>query len=306
MGIVAGIRMDTRPVDARAAATIEAAEARAWADCYAAAPPDFAKAAGLGFREVAGALVLRWAAPGRRYFSRVIGLGVVSPATEEAVDDILAGYRDEGVERFLLQSLPQCRPGEYERWLRDRGLEPFDAQDRVVRGGEPYAGPPSARSGRRFEVEPVGRETADEWAGFLQRVYRLDTGPWLQRLVGRAGWHPYVAREDGEIVAARTMYLGEGGLAWLGMDGPVPGVSGDDYEPDAAICARIVEDGLKLGARGFLADIGRPPMPWTPRRTSTLRRSASPVRTCGPTGRRSDARVDLEVPGRPRRAARAL
>ena len=54
------------------------------------------------------------------------------------------------------------------------------------------------------------------------------------------------------------MYIGEEGLAWLGMDGPVPGVSSDDYEPDAAICARIVEDGLKLQARGFLADIEAP------------------------------------------------
>lgn len=250
--------MDARPIDARAAAVVEAAEARAWADCYAAAPPEFAEAAGLGFREVAGALVLRWATTGRRYFSRVIGLAVIAPATEEAIDDILTGYGEAGIEMFLLQSLPHCKPAEYEGMLRARGLQAFDAQDRVVRGGERFAGTPLTSSDRRFVVEPVQPATADEWADFLQRVYRLDTGPWLQRLVGRAGWHPYVAREDGEIVAARTMNIGDDGLAWLGMDGPVPGVSGDDYEPDAALCARIVEDGLKLGARGFLADIEAP------------------------------------------------
>ena len=42
------------------------------------------------------------------------------------------------------------------------------------------------------------------------------------------------------------------------MDGPVPGLSTDDYEPDAAICARIVQAGLARGARGFLADIEAP------------------------------------------------
>jgi hypothetical protein len=42
------------------------------------------------------------------------------------------------------------------------------------------------------------------------------------------------------------------------MDGPVPGVSSADYEPDAALCARIVEDGLRLGARGFHTDIEAP------------------------------------------------
>lgn len=188
----------------------------------------------------------------------MIGLGVIEPATEAAIDDILAGYREAGIDMFLLQSLPHCQPAEYEGWLRERGLEAFDRQDRVLRGGELYAVPPPASCDRHLQVEPVAAGTADEWAEFLQRVYRLDTGEWLQRLVGRRGWHPYLAREEGEIVAARTMYIGAEGLAWLGMDGPVPGVSSDYYEPDAAICARIVQDGLRLGARGFLADIEAP------------------------------------------------
>lgn len=249
--------VDTTPVDIATAAAIEAAEAHAWSDSYAAAPHDFAEAAGLGFRFVAGALVLRWAATGRRYFSRVVGLGVAQPATEEAIDDIVAGYRDAGITMFLLQSLPHCRPAAYDDWLRERGFEPFDAQDRVVRGGGPLMEPrpPSARG---LRVERVDRATADEWAEFLQRVYRLDTGCWLQRLIGRPGWHQYAAREDGEIVAARGMYIGPDATAWMGMDAPVPGVSGDDYEPDAAICEVMVEDGLTLGARGFIADIEAP------------------------------------------------
>src|ERR1043166_4517599 len=88
--------MDTGPVDSRTAAGIEAAEARAWADCYSAAPADWAESVGLGTREVGGALVIRWAATGRRYFSRAIGLGVTRPATEEAIDEILRGWEEEG------------------------------------------------------------------------------------------------------------------------------------------------------------------------------------------------------------------
>ena len=65
-------------------------------------------------------------------------------------------------------------------------------------------------------------------------------------------------REDGEIVAARGMHIGPDGMAWLGMDGPVPGVTTDDYEPDAALCAFIVADGLVRGARSFIADIEAP------------------------------------------------
>ena len=249
--------MDTAPVSLATAAEIEEAEARSWADLYAAAPADFAREAGLTTRKVGGTLALSWAATRRRYFSRAIGLGVVEPATEEQLDQILAGWREAGITMFLLQSLPHCRPATFEDWLRERGLEPFDAQDRIVRDASPLA-ESAALAGRELRVELVDRESADEWAGFLQRVYRLETGRWLQALIGRPGWFEYVARADGEIVAARGMHIGPDGTAWLGMDGPVPGVMSDDYEPDAALCARIVADGLIAGARRFIADIEAP------------------------------------------------
>jgi hypothetical protein len=258
MSVQHAVAIDTTPVDGATAARFERAEAWAWADIYAAAPPAFAAAAGVGCDEIDGALVLRWAATGRRYFSRTIGLGVAQPATSEGIDRIIAGYERAGISMFLLVAQPHCEPAGYTGWLRERGLEPFDAHDRVVRGGEPA---PPARDDagvRTFTVERVTRDTAPEWDGFLQRVYGLDTGAWLPRLVDRPGWHQYVAREAGELVAARCMAIGPDGLAWLGMDGPVPGVHNDDYAPDAALCDHIVRDGLARGARGFVTDIEAP------------------------------------------------
>ena len=245
--------IDTSPVSQAETAAFEAAEAWAWADLYAPAPADWAASVGLSTRRVGRTLVLHWAATRRRYFSRAIGFGIAEPATAEALDEILVGWEEAGIEMFLVKSMPQCRPDDYEELLRGRGLEPFDRQDRIVRGAEP-----PVRFASDLAVERVERATADEWADFLQRVYRLETGPWLQQLIGRPGWHEYVARERGEIVAARGMFLGPEGIAWLGMDGPVPGLQTDDYEPDAAICARIVEDGLAAGAKGFIADIEAP------------------------------------------------
>jgi hypothetical protein len=49
-----------------------------------------------------------------------------------------------------------------------------------------------------------------------------------------------------------------GAVAFLAVDGPVPGVMTADYGPDAAILARIAADGLRLGAAGFAADIEAP------------------------------------------------
>jgi hypothetical protein len=249
--------MDTTPVDDDTAATWEAAEARAWADLYAAAPADWAAEAGHGTRWFGDTLAIHWAVTGRRNFSRAIGLGVTAPATEADVDDILALWARLGISMCLVQSMPHCAPVAYTDWLRERGLEPFDQQDRIVRTeGATTTGPD--RSQRELTVERVGPETAEEWSQFLQRVYRLDTGFWLPLLVDRPGWHQYVAREHGEIVAARGMYVGGDGIAWLGIDGPVPGIMTQDFEPDAAICARIVADGPGLGARTIITDIEQP------------------------------------------------
>ncbi len=234
---------------------IENADALAWIDMYAAAPPAWAAEAGVGTREIDGTLVLHWRATGRRYFSRTIGLGVRRPATPETLDAVFGVWDELGITMCLVQSMPACEPADFEGWLRDRGLEPFDAQDRIVRGAEPLTDPPASSADRNIEVEKVGRGTAHEWAEFLQRVYHLDTGPWLQQLVGRPGWHQYVAREDGEIVGARGMHIDAGGLAWMGMDGPVPGLRTHDFEPDIALCTVMVSDGLALGATGFLSDI---------------------------------------------------
>jgi hypothetical protein len=44
--------------------------------------------------------VLSWAATGRRYFSRAIGLGVTEPATEEQLDRILAAWEAQGITMF--------------------------------------------------------------------------------------------------------------------------------------------------------------------------------------------------------------
>ncbi len=255
-GAAAGA-IETTPVGRAAAAAIEAAEARAWADLYAAAPPRWAAQVDLGWREVGGALVLHWGATGRRYFSRAIGLGVTEPASEATIDAVLALWREHGIEMFLVQSLPHCAPNGYEAWLTDRGLAPFDAQDRIVRGGEPIAAG-SGPGEREIVVERVAGESAGEWSQFLQRVYGLDTGPWLPQLIGRSGWSQYVAREGGEIVGARGMFIGADGLAWLGMEGPVPGITTEDYEVDAVLCARIVAEGLRAGARDFIADIEAP------------------------------------------------
>src|SRR4029079_19185221 len=103
--------MDMTPVDDDTAATWEAAEARAWADLYAAAPAEWASEAGLRTWWIGDTAETHWAVTGRRYFSRAIGLGVTAPATEAGVDDILALWERLGVTIWRIQSVPPWGAG---------------------------------------------------------------------------------------------------------------------------------------------------------------------------------------------------
>ena len=252
--------LETSPATTADAASIEAVEARAWADLVSACPAAHAASIGLRARWAGAALVVQCPGGGfdRGLFNRPIGLGVVEPASRAGVAAIVAGFEAAGIERSMIVSQPQCRPAAYLDWLADLGLKARGAWERVLRGGSPAA-TRARESGREPAVSLVDSAAVDEWIDLLVGVYRVDAGPWLRALHRRPGWRHYLAREGGTAVAARSMYLpGPGAIAFLAVDGPVPGVMTTDYAPDAAILARIVEDGLRLGASGFAADIEAP------------------------------------------------
>ena len=154
---------------------------------------------------------------------------------------------------FLLQSLPHCRPADYERWLRELRARAVRraGPDRPRR--QPAELPPHAR--RTASYRRAGHaSSADEWAEFIQRVYRLDTGPWLQRLIGRPGWHQYVAREDGEIVAARGMHIGPTASPGSGWTARCRASRPTTTSPTRR-SAHSSSPTASPGARGFIADI---------------------------------------------------
>jgi hypothetical protein len=243
------------------AAAIESVEARAWADLVGACPPGHAARIGLEARWAGPVLVLQCPGGGfdRGLFNRPVGLGVLEPATRAAVVGIAALLEAAGASRYMLVSQPQCVPDAYTGWVAELGLEPRGAWDRVVRGGAPLVAATDGAGARQIDVSLVGPEAVEEWSELLAGVYRVDAGPWLRALHGRPGWRHYLARENGRPVAARSMFLpAPGAVAFLAVDGPVPGVMTADYDPDATILARIVADALTLGAAGVAADIEAP------------------------------------------------
>jgi hypothetical protein len=254
---MSAVDMFTETVSPEFAAQIESCEVNAWLDMYAAAPADFADQFQLEIIRVRNVVLTRCKTIPFIHFNCVKNLGMGAPATEALVDEVLAIYREAGVQGFAFYHIPHCQPPELLEWFKARGLHRRGGWERIYRSNrvltsmviEPSDG---------FGVEKVTPTTAPEWAAYLDAIYGLPTTPWLLALVERPGWHHYLLRQETQIVAVRSMYVDEAGLGWLGIDAPVPGIMAPSYDLDIQICQTIVQDGIDLGVRYFVADIEAP------------------------------------------------
>lgn len=236
---------------------IERAEVNAWRDLYAAAPADFATKVGLSIVEDGDLAWTVCTTIPLIHFNCVKNFGVDSPATEGQLDRLLAQYREQGVLRPWFYVNPHSEPSKLKCWLEARGMHHLSGWERIFRDAKPLPGEPLFQMDG-VAVERVTAGTAAEWAGFIDRQYRLPTSPWLLALVGRQGWHHCMARRDGAVVAVRSLFIGPDGACWSGIDAPVPGIMAPSFDLDAMLGEALVRDGLAAGAKLFVADIEAP------------------------------------------------
>ena len=173
---------------------IERAEVAAWLDLYEAAPADFAARQGLSIASDGDLVWTTCTAIPFIHFNCVKNIGVDSPASEAQVDALLAHYRDAGIMRPWFYTNPHSEPSRLRCWLEARGLQHQGGWERILRNATPLAGEPLFPGDPLIpiddlSVEEVTRETASQWASFIDGKYRLPTSPWLMALVGRKGWH---------------------------------------------------------------------------------------------------------------------
>jgi hypothetical protein len=245
--------MNTNPISQSFAQHIERAEIQAWFDLYAAMPEGFAKEFNAEILELGQITLTR--CPGIAFgeFNRVMGLGVFEPATEQQLERIFASYREVGVKRFLIHHIPQCQPTALTNWLEARQPAVLVGWERIVRDDAPLEPSPAD-----LAIERVTTSNAHEWADFIDAAYQMPTKPWLLELVGRPGWHHYLLRENARVVAVRSMCINPDGTVWFGIEAPVPGIMAPSFALDARLCQAMVHDGLKMGAKLFVADIEKP------------------------------------------------
>jgi ribosomal protein S18 acetylase RimI-like enzyme len=158
---------------------------------------------GLAVARIGGAVVTSAADDPTRFWSKVLGLGVEQPVTEELVAEILAFYTAHGNARAAFQVAPALLPPDWDEICARHRLVQGATWYKVARDGRPADPAPTA-----LGVTAIGPADADEAASVLAAGFGWDE----DLMVGiyghalRAGRVTgFVARDGGRAVAAGVL-----------------------------------------------------------------------------------------------------
>jgi GNAT superfamily N-acetyltransferase len=212
----------------------EAVERADWRDAYRSVTPELAQAFGVRIQRIGDADVLLMTGVDMLMFNRVSGLGVETPATEEALDQAIAVFHNAQVPRFFLDVSPAARPIHLNDWIAERGLSLFNNWVKLTRDVNPI--PPSFTTTRIVEVGP---ERAQDFGRIVQVVFGLPErmAEWAAGLVGRPGRRQFMALEHDKPVGVGALYC-DGDWAEFGYAAVLPEARGKGIQA-ALIAARI-------------------------------------------------------------------
>lgn len=231
---------------------LEQIEIDAWRDYCAAAPAGFAQAVGLETAELGGPLLAMCRRIDHYQFNRLIG-GGLGADDGEALDTAASRFRAAGLANGYLQIAPGRRAAALERRAHSLGLKRVErVWVKFARGPEPAQTPDTA-----LVVAPAAPAEAMAFGGAVVAGFGMpqSLAPWLAAIVGRAGWHAYVARDGDRIVGGAAMYVA-GERGWLGIGAVQPDARRRGGQ--SALLARRLADGLALGVRLFATETGKP------------------------------------------------
>jgi GNAT superfamily N-acetyltransferase len=198
-------------------ADLELVEAAAFAALWGAAPESVRREHDVCARTIAGAVCTAvGAAPGETMINRVTALGLREPATDAALDEIEAFFRDAGT-RYAIGISPFSPPDLAER-LEARGFEPGYAWMKFRRGVEPLPQPETA-----LRVEEIGGERGAAFGSVVARGYGMPDffADWFAAATGLPQFRLVLAFDGDELAGAGALFVGEG-IGWLGLAATLP------------------------------------------------------------------------------------
>lgn len=232
---------------------LERIEIEAWRDYCAAAPARFADAVGVEAMDLGGPLLAVCPRIDHYQFNRLIGAGLGLDRNGESLELAADFFRQAKLKNGYLQIAPGPRAQALEARARALELKPLErVWVKFSRGAETAPTPATT-----LQIAEVAPGEAMEFAGAVVAGFGMPAmlAPWLAAIVGRKGWHAYVARDGGKAVGGAAMFV-SGDVAWLGI-GAVQSAARRKGGQSALLARRIV-DGLGRGVRLFATETGRP------------------------------------------------
>jgi hypothetical protein len=230
-----------------AALLVERAEANAWEQMMSP-PGSYAAAHGMRVWRVADGVGFSYSDPPLPFYNRFHGLGVLCPATTESLEEAVRPWHGTG-RTYCLHAVPDDVCPGLTALLSSGGMSPGRAWVKVMRGPEPVAPVPTD-----LRVEEVGAERAAAFGEIAATAFGM---PGMQllwtSLVGRPGWHTYLAF-DGSLPVAGGQLRVEDGVGWLGSGATLPSHRGRGAQ--GALMARRIADGITLGCRHLVTETG--------------------------------------------------
>lgn len=225
---------------------VELAEAEAYVDLFQSAPRH------LGFQvlHIQSASILIGTHLDIPLFNRVIGLGLLEPATEASVDWILEQFNQRGLCNFAFQLSPVAQPPKLAGWLEARQVKSRDNWSKVYRPANP-----AVEIFTDLHIERIGPQYAGEFSRVACAAFGMPDflGPMLAAAVGRKGWYHYLAWDGRKPVASGALYV-TGRLGWLGIGSTLP--THRRRGAQGALLARRIRDGIALGCEWLVTETG--------------------------------------------------
>lgn len=251
---------------------LEKIEIDAWRAYCAAAPAGFAQHAGLETIDLDGPLLALCRRVDHYQFNRLMGGGLGADTDGASLAMAVRRFREAGLKNGYLQIAPGPRAAALAVTATALGLKPLERTwVKFSRGAMPAPTPSTS-----LEIAEARPEEAMAFAQAVVAGFGMpgQLAPWLAGIVGRKGWHAYVARDGAAIVGGAAMFV-DGDRAWLGI-GAVQ-AEARRKGGQGALLARRIADGLDSGARWFATETGKP-LPGEPHPSfSNIRRAGFAV-----------------------------
>lgn len=228
---------------------VELTEAAAYAEWITASSEQTTTQLGLRCRQLGSATALIMSELDVSLFNRVLGVGVVEPATEELIDHISALYAAPG-NSFVVPVAPTAQPSAVVNWLEQRGIKRRGNWVKLYRGNN---APPEIPTDLR--IATIGSESAEAFAHIGLAAFEVppDLKPLVIAILDRPSWHNYLAFDGDTPVGAASLFVRDG-VGWLGYGSTLP--SHRRRGAQGALMVQRLRDGIEMGCEWFVTETG--------------------------------------------------